>query len=120
MSNDDPSLEDSPRNDGGEYSSEPAENVEDALDAILKDPSKKGLFLGRWDWMRIQVHQPDHRDGCLSPGLGCSSGRNEYRQSLVGRGMPEPYQPPGVVGCSSGSTDLHKGRNSVPCTPADG
>ena len=64
--------------------------------------------------------RPHHRDGCLSPGLGCSSGRSEYRGSLVRRGTPEPYQPPGVVGCSSGSADLHNGRDSVPCTPADG
>ena len=40
--------------------------------------------------------RPHHRDGCLS-GLGCSSRQSGYMGSLVGRGTPETYQPPGVV-----------------------
>jgi hypothetical protein len=45
MSNDDPSIEDSPRYEGGEDGNKPAENAEDALDAILRDPSKKAALL---------------------------------------------------------------------------
>ena len=54
MSNDDPSLEDSPRNEGGEDGNEPVENAEDALDAILRDLSKKAALLRKMGLDDIQ------------------------------------------------------------------
>ena len=63
MSNDDPSLEDSPRNEGGEDRNEPVENAEDALDAILRDMSKKAALLRKMGLDDIQgtsTGEPSH------------------------------------------------------------
>ena len=42
---------------------------------------------------------------------------NQYRVAAVGRGASKP---PGTLRCGSGSTDVLKGQDSIPCSSTDG
>ena len=80
MSNNDPSIEDSPCYEGGEDGNEPAENAEDALDAILRDPSKKVALLRKMGLDDIQgtsTGEPSHS----TPSGKSMGGRAHYSHS---------------------------------------
>ena len=57
--------------------------------------------------------RPHHRDGCVTPGLGCSIRADEYRQSLVGRREGTAHRCVGASGWSSGNKTFTKGRENL-------